>query len=285
MAVTLQNPGSIDPGWEEISQRMRPTWEGLQEFLEPRLKPSSHNGRPKYRVLEEGLVEAIQSGLIDSENRLPTETELTAITPFSLGTVQRALKGLADAGLVVRKPGLGTIVAPWRWELEHPLHTVFPDESGNLLPVYTQVVSRRRIRGEGAWSDFLGTRAQTVCIKRETNVGGRFDFYSEFYVDGGRYPIFLDLAKRDLNGVNFKHLMAREFHLVVTDVSNRFGIVPAEAEYAAILGVAEGTPCMRQRVYVKSNDAPLYYQEFFYPPHAPELFVDSSLESPLKKSR
>ena len=130
------------PMWVDARARQKPGWDKLSRFLDTKFKRAGPDGRPKYKVLQDGLAEAIRTGVIGDSELLPTETDLTKITPFSLGTVQRALKNLVGAGLIVRKAGVGTIVAPWRRELENPLHTRFFDKNGNVLPVYTEVLSR-----------------------------------------------------------------------------------------------------------------------------------------------
>lgn len=268
-------------GWGDVQTRIQPEFKVLERFLGERLQ--DRNGpEPKYKVLHNALMEAIQQGVVAKETRLPTETELTRITPFSLGTVQRALKNLVDAGIIVRKPGVGTIVSPWRWELEHPLHTRFLDEEGDVLPVYTRVSSRRRISARGPWSEFLDAGDQTLVIKRQLNAGGRFVIYNEFYVDGARYPVFRDTPRRALNGVNFKHLLVREFNLAISRVSNRLSIATATPKIAPILGVAADTHCLRQRVFVFSDNSPLYYQDYWIPPQSQELVIDSAFEGPAK---
>jgi DNA-binding GntR family transcriptional regulator len=62
-----------------------------------------------YRQLARQLRAGIESGEIGP--RLPSLMELTEETGLAPGTVRRAIKLLADEGLVVTEPGRGTFVA------------------------------------------------------------------------------------------------------------------------------------------------------------------------------
>lgn len=282
----MSGPAKNDaPMWVDARAKQKPGWDKLSKFLETKLKQAGSEGLPKYRILQNGLAEAIRTGVIGDNELLPTETDLTNITPFSLGTVQRALKNLVAAGLIVRKAGVGTIIAPWRRELENPLHTRFIDKNGRVLTVYTEVLSRRRVTGAGPWEEFLHAGTNTLVIKRRLIIerpqedGGDFCYYNEFYVDGAKYPMFKDTPKSELNGLNFKRKMAEEFGLVIARVSNHMSIFHATTEIAVALGIDAGTPMIQQRVYVYSMDGPLYYQEYWIPPDAQEIVIDTALEN------
>lgn len=273
------------PKWEDARAKQKPHWEKLTQFLSRRIKQSSGLGYPKYKILQDGLLDAIRTGVIGDNELLPTETELAIISPFSLGTVQRALKNLVAAGMIVRKAGVGTIVAPWRRELENPIHTKFIDLDGNILPLYTEVLSRRRVKEQGVWTDFLKPGPNLLNIKRRLIVerskseGGDFCYFSTFYVDGDKYPVFKETPKRELNGLNFKRTLSKEFNLVITRISNHLSIVEATTEIAVSLGVDVDTPLIRKRIHVHSMNGPLYYQEIFFPSGSQEFVIDTALDN------
>ena len=273
------------PMWSDARAKQKPQWNKLSRFLDIKLKQADDDSRPKYKVLQDGLAEAIRNGVIGDNELLPTETDLANITPFSLGTVQRALQNLVAMGLIVRKAGVGTIVAPWRRELENPLHTRFVNADGEVLAVYTEVISRRRVSGPGPWQEFLKSDPHTLVIKRRLIIerpdvdGGDFCYYNHFYVDASKYPVFQETPKRGLNGVNFKRRMAEEFGLVITRVSNHMSVFKATTEIATALGIEAGTPLLQQRVYVYAGDEPLYYQEYWVPPDAQDIVIDTALDN------
>jgi GntR family transcriptional regulator len=109
------------------------------ESLELVFAPLQHpdrSGKPKYVRVADTLVDAIRQGVWRPGDRLPAEEELTQLTPYSLGTVQKALKTLVDQGLVRRQHGLGSFVAAPSRELQDPWHCRFliSDEE-TVLPV------------------------------------------------------------------------------------------------------------------------------------------------------
>ena len=63
------------------------------------LKRPDRSGRPKYQRLAQTLIEGIKRGVWGPGDRLPAEETLTTMTPFSLGTVQRALEWRVLAGV------------------------------------------------------------------------------------------------------------------------------------------------------------------------------------------
>ena len=66
---------------------------------------------PKYQQLRAAIISAIRDNFWTEGSKLPTEEQLIRITSYSLGTVQRAIRTLADDGILTRKQGSGTFVA------------------------------------------------------------------------------------------------------------------------------------------------------------------------------
>ncbi|MCZ7649471.1 MAG: GntR family transcriptional regulator [Planctomycetota bacterium] len=69
---------------------------------------------PKWKSLQVYLERKIHGGAFAPENRLPTEKELMSQFGYSYGTVSRALRALAEAGVVERTRGRGTFVVEGR---------------------------------------------------------------------------------------------------------------------------------------------------------------------------
>src|SRR4029453_7321489 len=90
------------------------------DFLRRYGKRGMH-GLPKYVQLREALCAAIKAGHWEPGARLPSDNDLTRLTRYSLGTVQRALRELADGGVVVRNQGSGTYVSDSGAAIDAPL--------------------------------------------------------------------------------------------------------------------------------------------------------------------
>ncbi len=66
---------------------------------------------PSYLQLAAILRARIESGKIPPEGALPSITYLVQETGLAVGTVRKAIKVLADEGLVVTVPGRGSFAA------------------------------------------------------------------------------------------------------------------------------------------------------------------------------
>ena len=64
--------------------------------------------RPRYAEVSDKLLARIQAGEITIGDMLPTEAELVDFYQVSRNTVREALRGLAQMGLIERRPGAGT---------------------------------------------------------------------------------------------------------------------------------------------------------------------------------
>ncbi len=232
-------------------------------------------GLPKYAQLRQALAAAIEAGCWGAGRTLPTELELVRLTPFSLGTVQRAVRALVDEGYVERVKGRGTFVTERRRGLSQPfLHLRFLAGDGEeLLPVYPRVVARSRARSRGEWSMFLGVLpAQIVCVERTFDVGGEFKACSRFYIDARSYPAFDSLSFGALSAANYKLMLARKYNLppIAYEQTMALGALPAAV--CRRIGVRPGTVGAVLRVRARTGKStPLYYHEIYVPPSARKL--------------
>jgi DNA-binding LacI/PurR family transcriptional regulator len=86
---------------------------GVDGFAKANHPDSAGQGRQaRFREIAQALHEAIQSGVYQAGDRLPTELELAQQHGVSRVTAAAALSELARAGLVTRTPRRGTIVRP-----------------------------------------------------------------------------------------------------------------------------------------------------------------------------
>lgn len=69
-------------------------------------------GIPKFRVILNALRESVMSGEYREGTKLPSESDLVRRFGVSRMTIVKAFKELQQQGLVVRRPGSGTFVAP-----------------------------------------------------------------------------------------------------------------------------------------------------------------------------
>jgi GntR family transcriptional regulator len=239
-------------------------------------------GLPRYAQLRDSLLAAIERGYWAPGAKLPTEQELARATPFSLGTVQRALRALVEEGIVVRTQGSGTFVAESRRPMDQPWHCRFLDDEGRaFLPVYTKVVGRRRIREPGPWSAHLVPGGgEVIGIDRVISVNDEFLVFSRFYLDAERFPTMLTRPATELDGANLKLIISREFGLPVTRVAQTLSAARFPEFVRRALKLRRGvTGTLLEVAASAGRDRPLYYQELYIPPNRRRLVISDTVPS------
>lgn len=223
---------------------------------------------PRYRQLRDAVVASIDAGHWGAGDKLPTEAEFCAVVPFSLGTVQRALRELVDEGVVTRTQGSGTFVAASYGKIDEVAFCRFlADDGRSLLPVYSRVVSRSRTLGAGPWTPYFNSEnAKPVCLERVLNVSGEFDVYNLFYFDATRFPFLSTRSLQALAGANLKELLRDELHVPVIGIEERLAIAPLAKEVCKHLRVASGTVGGVLDGIGRTRDEVVYYQQMFIPP-------------------
>jgi DNA-binding GntR family transcriptional regulator len=251
------------------------TQPALSGVLRRRLGRFTRPGVPKYVALRDALADAIASGDWPEHTRLPTESECAAALPLSLGTIQKALRALADEGLITRQQGHGTFVAAnGSARLHAPLHCRFVDDAGTgYLPVYPEVLARFEETREGPWSEHLGS-ASIVCIERALRIAQEFRVFSRFWCDPVRLPSLASLPFRKLAGENFKDVVWRDTRQLVGRISTHLSTVALPADACAAIGVRRGTRGQRLEISAfVGREQPIYYQELYIPPNRRRLHL------------
>lgn len=241
-------------------------------------------GISKYRQLGQALAGAIEDGVWKPGDKLPAETELAASMPYSLGTVQSAYRSLVEQGMVVRIQGSGTFVAEGRLRMDEPWHCRFlDDDAKGFLPVFTTVLSRELTGERGPWSAYLGQSADPavrdiVRVDRRISINDEFDVYSKFMVRADRFGAFLKKPMRELEGMNFKLLLSREFGTPVTRLVQTLSTRVAPPEVRKVLGLASRSVVTILDIRASSSGGePVYYQELYIPANPRALYIDDTI--------
>lgn len=237
------------------------------EIFAPLRRPDP-TGRPKYQRLAQALVEGIRRGVWSPGDQLPPEEALAELTPFSLGTVQRALRDLADQGLVIRQHGLGSFVADSPRQLQDPWHCRFLAEDGEtVLPIFSQALARVADASDGPWRRALGADADVMRLDRVIVVNDEFRIFSRFYADRRLLSQMWEMPMQQLHGANFRQLIVSECRLPITEITRLVTVMPFDDETCEQIGVPTGSSGLRlQAIGRAGRNLGVYYQEFFIPP-------------------
>lgn len=239
-----------------------------------RLMAAPDEGVPKYLRLRNSLAAAIVEGRWKEGERIPTEDRITQATGLSLGTVQRALRALADDGLVVRRHGTGTFVSGATGAMDAPFqHCRFLGDDGKLLPIYSHFVRRRAVTGEGDWSSDLGA-GHILCIERTFSINGEFSIYTHLYFDADRLPVLAQASPARLSGANVKTLIAREQHVALARFSETMQVAPFPDHVCEAIGVKRRTSGAVLRIVARERSGEaVYVQDLHVPPAARRLVI------------
>lgn len=235
---------------------------------------ASGSAVPKYLQLRDALRAAIADGRWGVGEKIPAEDALTGATGLSLGTVQRALRTLADDGVVIRRHGLGTFIVGNEKPMNAPFyHCRFLDGDGRQLPIYSKALGRRLASGSGEWSRHL-SGGNVVCIERLFSIDDEFTIYTHLYIDAARFPSLAQTPVAQLHGVNFKDLIAREYHLPLKRFTENLAVTAFPAHICKAIGVKRGTSgAVLEIVAHDPRGDPVYFQDLYIPPNPRRLFV------------
>lgn len=113
----------------------------VAEFLAPGgwLQPDTG---PRYIQLRQRLTEGVERGILKAGSSLPPEREIATITDMSRVTVRKAIRSLAEEGLIIQKQGSGSFVASDTPQIEQSL---------SLLTSFTEDMSRRGMTSTSRW--------------------------------------------------------------------------------------------------------------------------------------
>jgi GntR family transcriptional regulator len=233
-------------------------------------------GVPKYLQLRNALAGAISDGRWKAGARIPTEDRLTEVTGLSLGTVQKALKTLADEGVVVRRQGQGTFVAQGQSPMNAPFyHCRFLGDDGELLPIFSKLVRRHAVAEPGEWSRHLAGK-QVTCIERIFSINNEFSIYTQLYFDALRLPMLAKAPAAKLNGANLKSLITREAHLPLARFSENMAVCVFPPHVCEAIGVKPKTSGAVLEIVARDpRGAAVYFQELFVPPANRRLFISA----------
>lgn len=210
---------------------------------------------------------------------VPTEKEIAAVLPVSLGTIQIALRRLAADGIIERTRGQGTRITTTRNPNLEPKHVrFFADDGESLLPLTIHVASVQEIEEQGPWSTFLGARPSYLRIVRHISVAGEFNIYNEFYLDAARFRPLLDIAPETYQQMHIRVILHDRFNCPTLRFVQNIQIVTPEPMVTDIIGTAPRERALALEVLSHSlRDRPLSYQGMIIPLNDRKLNVLDAL--------
>jgi len=216
-----------------------------------------------YQAVKDHIRRRIQSGEWKPGDRVTSEHALVAELGVSRMTVNRALRELADSGVLTRVAGVGTFVAedkPQSGLLQvanladeirarghrHTFHLVRATREAATLEVATAL---GLVTGDSVF--------HVVGVHREDGVAVQLE---DRYVNPAAAPAFLEQ--------DFARVLPAEYLLQVVpldEVEHVVDALAAEAEAAELLGIRSGSPCLVLTRRTWSHQQPVTFVRCIHP--------------------
>jgi GntR family transcriptional regulator len=202
---------------------------------------------PLYHQLARQLVAAIETGVLPKGSFLDNELDLADRWQVSRPTVRRAIQDLVDAGMLVRRRGVGTQVVNDQVRRPFKLSSLFDDLAAIGRQPVTTVVRLERVHADVAIADALALAPGTalVHIERLRATGPTVPplaiLRNWLLVDVAGTITTDELQRRGLYG------LLRDRGVRPHSALQRLGAVGAPAADAALLHLPVGAPLVTMR--------------------------------------
>lgn len=209
------------------------------------------NGVAAYKRIQAVILERIEGGHLKPGDSVHSERELAKIHSVSLMTARHALTELEREGIVVRRRGAGTFVAPPKIHF-NKLVGFTEQMASRGLQASSKTLVAKVVNGEPEIAARLNLSPSATLLKVERlRVGGAEPFSVETcYLSAER---FAGLTKAPLAHGSLFAILERDYKLEIAHADEEIDAVAADARMADLFGVAKGSPLLRIRQVIFST--------------------------------
>jgi GntR family transcriptional regulator len=216
-----------------------------------------NNGRvgrteePAYKRIQSAIRKRVETGQLRPGDIVDSERELARIHGVSLMTARHALADLAREGMVERRHGSGTYVAP-------------PKIHFNKLMSYTEQMASRGLAGKSrivsagvvgkepeiAARLALPATGRMVKLERVRQAGDEPFALETCYLSAQDFP---DLVDAPLDRNSLFSMLERDYGVEIAYADEEIDATPADQRMAELLEVPKGTALLRMRQLIYST--------------------------------
>jgi GntR family transcriptional regulator len=216
------------------------------------------NGLPAYQRIQGTIISRLESGQLKPGDIVDSERELARIHGVSLMTARHALAGLEREGMVVRRRGAGTFVAPPKIHF-NKLMSYTEQMSGRGLAVSSKLLSLNIIDTEQEVAARLALPASSPLIRLERlRLGGDEPFAIETcYLSAEEFVGIMDAP---LDRVSLFSILEHDYGLEIAQADEEVDATTADPHSGRLLGIPHGSPVLRirQEIYSTKGKVALY---------------------------
>ena len=222
------------------------------------MTPISRNGEPTYKRIQNVIRRRIEGGQLKPGDMVASERELAKTHKVSLMTARHALADLAREGMVERRHGSGTFVAP-------------PKIHFNKLRSYTEqmasrgLAARSRIISSGVLDNeheiaarlSLPSGSHMYMLERVRQAADEPFALETCYLSADEFPA---LAGGTLERGSLFVTLEHEYGVEMAYSDEEIDATAADLKTAELLSVPRGTPLLRirQLIYTTKGKACMY---------------------------
>jgi len=222
-----------------------------------RAQKKSANPAPAYRWIAGELTQRIQSGRLRPGDAVPSERQLAAEFGVSLMTARHALQELTAEGALLRRPNVGTFVAPAR------IHF-------NKLTSFTEeMLARGGVPRSRILSATLTSREPEVCSRLALPAGKELARFERLRLSQSQ-PFSIEtcyLPALRFHGILQLHLerkslfsaLAEVYAVSISHADEEIDATSADARTSRLLQVPLGSPILRIRQVLYGKAEPILY--------------------------
>jgi len=230
------------------------------------------NGLPAYQKIQRAVRQRIEAKQLKPGDLVSSERELARIHGVSLMTARHALAGLESEGIVERRPGAGTFVAPPR--IHFNKLTSYTEQMGSRgLTPSSKIVVAKIIEGEPEIVARLGLVGTSDLVKIERV---RHTADEPFALETCYLPAdeFSALVEAPLGRSSLFATLEHDFKVELAYADEEVDATVADGRVAHLLGLRLGAPLLRMRQVIYSTKTkPVIYVIGFYRSERHSLFI------------
>lgn len=218
---------------------------------------------PAYRMIQNSIRRRIDSGQLKPGNLVPSERELAKIHRVSLMTARHALTELARDGIVERRHGAGTFVAPPKVHFNKLLG--YTEQMASLgLTAHSRIIASGVVTREHEIAARLGLppASRLGRLERVRLAGDEPVALEICYWSAEEYPALVD---GNFDKVSFFAMLEHECGIQLAYADEEIDATDADLRTADLLQIPRGTPLLRirQLIFSARSHATVYVTGYY----------------------
>ena len=219
------------------------------------MTPQGRNGKPTYKRIQNVIRRRIEDGQLKPGDMVASERELAKAHKVSLMTARHALADLAREGMVERRHGSGTFVAPPKIHF-NKLMSYTEQMASRGLAANSRIISSGVLDNEPEIAARLSLSASShlFTLERVRQAADEPFALETCYLSADEFPA---LAGGTLERGSLFVTLEREYGIELAYADEEIDATAADLRTAEMLAVTRGAPLLRirQLIYTTKGKA------------------------------